>query len=272
MVGLRSRSTSCTASSSSTSVRVQSPSTSAVGTSSAMANVRSRSEKRSPLSTASEPTAAPATTRSSSRASCSTQSRRASRCSTVNTLEVLELEVLEAEDDERLARAGADADVAALDAVAILLRGYGPAVDFEAERRRVVAHAASGDVVRFLGDFRASLDPAGQRRDPAVSVARDVVAPAAEHGEEVVVLAVVVAAHERHAVVARTAHPAHACAHRDVSERLLQGGKVDEPRPPPEPASGDSSVGGRSSKAKHAVAASRMYYGPGTKPICERRP
>src|SRR2546423_295210 len=85
MVGPASRSTSCTAQSSSTSVRVQSPRTSAIGTWSATPKVRSRSEKRSPPPTASEPTAAPATTRSSSSASRSRRSRRASRCSTVNT-------------------------------------------------------------------------------------------------------------------------------------------------------------------------------------------
>src|SRR5438876_11988 len=67
------------------SVRVQSSSTSEVGTWSAMPKVRSKSEKRSPPSTASEPTAAPATTRSSRSATRSTCSRRASRCSTVNT-------------------------------------------------------------------------------------------------------------------------------------------------------------------------------------------
>src|SRR2546421_3287824 len=68
------------------SVRFQSLSTSATGTWSAMLKVRSKSEKRSPPSTASEPTAAPATTRSSSSASRSRRSRRASRCSTVNTM------------------------------------------------------------------------------------------------------------------------------------------------------------------------------------------
>src|SRR5512133_761865 len=85
MVGPRSRSTSCRASASSTRVRVQSSRTSATDASSAIPNVRSRSEKRSPLPAASEPTAAPATTRSSSAASRSTRSRSASRCSTVNT-------------------------------------------------------------------------------------------------------------------------------------------------------------------------------------------
>src|SRR5919201_64608 len=85
MVGSRSRSARRTASSSSMSVRVQSSRTSATCTWSAMAKVRSKSEKRSPPSTASDPTAAPATTRSSSSAIRSRRSRRASRCSTVNT-------------------------------------------------------------------------------------------------------------------------------------------------------------------------------------------
>ncbi len=85
MVGPRARSARCTASSSSMSVRVQSLNTAATGTWSAIPKVRSKSEKRSPPSTASEPTAAPATTRSSSAASRSRCSRRASRCSTVNT-------------------------------------------------------------------------------------------------------------------------------------------------------------------------------------------
>src|SRR5256714_6133406 len=67
------------------SVRVQSSSTLATRTWSAMPNVRSTSENRSPPSMASEPTRAPATTRSSSSASPSRRSRRASRCSTVNT-------------------------------------------------------------------------------------------------------------------------------------------------------------------------------------------
>src|SRR5437867_4231097 len=67
------------------SVRVQSSSTAATGTWSAMPKLRSRSEKRSPPSTASEPTTAPATTRASASASRSRCSRTASRCSTVNT-------------------------------------------------------------------------------------------------------------------------------------------------------------------------------------------
>src|SRR5215211_7576778 len=67
------------------SVCVQSASTSATRACSATPKVRSRSEKRSPSSTASEPTAAPSTMRSSSCASLNTRSRRASRCSTVNT-------------------------------------------------------------------------------------------------------------------------------------------------------------------------------------------
>ena len=69
-----------TASNSSTSVRVQSSSTSASRIPSAMPKVRSRSETRSPPSTASEPTMAPATTRSSRAPSPSTRSRRSSRC------------------------------------------------------------------------------------------------------------------------------------------------------------------------------------------------
>jgi len=85
VVGPRSRSKRRTAPSSPTSVRVKSSSTPATGTSSATPKVRSRSENRSPLPTASEPTAAPATTRSSSSASPSRRSRRASRCSTMNT-------------------------------------------------------------------------------------------------------------------------------------------------------------------------------------------
>src|SRR5947208_4643417 len=85
IVGPRSRSTRCTAAISSLSVRVQSSRTSARSTSSATAKVRSRSEKRSPPPTASEPTAAPATTRRSFSARVKTLSRRASRCSTVNT-------------------------------------------------------------------------------------------------------------------------------------------------------------------------------------------
>src|SRR5437763_2284976 len=85
MVGSCTRSASCSAPSSSMSVVVQSSRTSVTATWSAMPKVRSRSEKRSPSPTASEPTAAPATTRSSSSASRSTRSRRASRCSRVNT-------------------------------------------------------------------------------------------------------------------------------------------------------------------------------------------
>src|SRR3989449_7061814 len=84
IVGPRTRSTSCTAANWSLSVRVQSSRTSATGTSSATAKVRSRSEKRSPPPRASEPTAAPATTRRSFSARVNTRSRRASLCSTVN--------------------------------------------------------------------------------------------------------------------------------------------------------------------------------------------
>jgi hypothetical protein len=51
---------------------------------------------------------------------------------------------------------------------------------------------------------------------------------AAEDAQQVVVLAVVVAADERHAVVAGAAHPGHPCAHRDVTERLFQVGQVQE--------------------------------------------
>src|SRR5690242_17024358 len=66
------------------SVRVQSSRTSITATPSATAKVRSRSEKRSPPPSASDPTSAPATTRLSLPAMASTWSRRASRCSTVN--------------------------------------------------------------------------------------------------------------------------------------------------------------------------------------------
>src|SRR4051794_13667010 len=82
-----SRSARGTAPSSSLNVRVQSSRISETGTPSATAKVRSRSEKRSPPPRASEPTAAPATTRRSCLARASTRSRWASRCSTVNTTE-----------------------------------------------------------------------------------------------------------------------------------------------------------------------------------------